>query len=282
MSKSDVWMPLYIGDYLADTMRLTTLEHGAYMLLLMEYWRSGPLPDDDRALATIARVERKVWDREIGPALRRFFTKDGDVLRQKRMDTEREKMQRISNKRKAAAGERWGKDASSKGGSEPPSGASNSNANASAIGHATVDASDPNLQMLYAGVHPPASPSPTPKEEGSEATASGAAAPPDPPPSAADLLWREGVPILRHLTGKADGACRSLIGKLRRDARDDCPRVLMALQQARDMRPTDPVAWLMRAVEPRDAAGRQSAAPSKLGYLDAIVDFPSFAGETIQ
>ncbi len=54
-------MPLYVADYLADTGHLSTVEHGAYLLLIMHYWQKGGLPDNDRQLSSIARASLEQW-----------------------------------------------------------------------------------------------------------------------------------------------------------------------------------------------------------------------------
>lgn len=103
MSRTDTWMPLYVGDYLADTMALEAREHGAYLLLIMHYWRNGPLPDDDRALSGIARVDRKTWITDTGPIVREFFEPRDGKLHHKRIESERAKAVVVSGKKRAAA-----------------------------------------------------------------------------------------------------------------------------------------------------------------------------------
>jgi len=82
------WMPLYIGDYLRDTTRLTVAEHGAYLLLIMDYWVNGPPPDDDRELARIARTPLPVWRRYYRGQLSKMFTCQGGYWLHKRIDRE--------------------------------------------------------------------------------------------------------------------------------------------------------------------------------------------------
>jgi uncharacterized protein YdaU (DUF1376 family) len=93
------WMPLYIPDFLADTMHLTAAETGAYLCLIMDYWLHDGLPDDDRKLAQIARVPLTSW-RQMRPTIAAFFR---DGWRHKRVDAELKKMVGTMERRHAAA-----------------------------------------------------------------------------------------------------------------------------------------------------------------------------------
>lgn len=117
--KADVWMPLYIGDYLSDTMHLTTEQHGAYFLLIMAYWKNGgPIPADDSSLAATCRLSADAWS--IAKAvLSRFFTinHEESLWVHERIDKElsgaaENKQRRVLRAQKAAEA-RWGNDASS-------------------------------------------------------------------------------------------------------------------------------------------------------------------------
>lgn len=55
------YMPLYTADYRDATAHLSAAQHGAYLLLLMNYWAKGSLPTDDRMLARIACMSDREW-----------------------------------------------------------------------------------------------------------------------------------------------------------------------------------------------------------------------------
>ncbi|EEQ8052860.1 DUF1376 domain-containing protein [Escherichia coli] len=70
------YMQLYIADYLADTMHLSAEEHGAYLLLMFNYWQTGkPIPKN--RLAKISRLTNERWA-DVEPSLREFFCDNGD------------------------------------------------------------------------------------------------------------------------------------------------------------------------------------------------------------
>lgn len=113
MAKADIWMPLFIGDYLADTSRLTTEQHGAYLLLIMDYWRNGPPPDNAQVLSQITRLSPDAWS--ITQAmLKQFFSIEDCVWRHKRIDAEliaaKTNKEKAQAKAKVAADARWNKE----------------------------------------------------------------------------------------------------------------------------------------------------------------------------
>lgn len=95
------WMPLYVADYLADTRHLGAVEHGAYLLLIMHYWQTGGLPDDDTQLARIACCTAAEW-RKIRGVVANFFEPG---WKHGRVNDELLKAARISENRRGAAEE---------------------------------------------------------------------------------------------------------------------------------------------------------------------------------
>ena len=66
-------MRLFPADYLADTQHLTTEEHGAYLLLMMNYWQRGkPLDNSNNRLAHVCGMSIEQWI-EVQKVLQEFF-----------------------------------------------------------------------------------------------------------------------------------------------------------------------------------------------------------------
>jgi uncharacterized protein YdaU (DUF1376 family) len=97
------WMPLHIADYLKDTTRLRAAESGAYMHLIMDYWQNGRLPNDDRQLASIAKMTDAEWKRA-KPLLASYFGPNWSS--HKRIDKELQRAEEISGKRRDSAMQR--------------------------------------------------------------------------------------------------------------------------------------------------------------------------------
>lgn len=104
MSKH-LWMPLDIDAYLGDTDHLSLVEHGAYLLLIMRYWKDRGLPTDERLIARYAHMSVDQWA-ESRAVLAAFFD---DQWRHKRIDEELAKADEITSKRKSAAEQRHSK-----------------------------------------------------------------------------------------------------------------------------------------------------------------------------
>lgn len=248
--KVDAYMPLWIGEYLADTMGFKALQHGAYLLLLMAYWRSrAPLPDDDDELAGIARVTAAEW-KAIRPKLERKFQVADGLWKHKRCEREladaQARKQKASSKAKKGAQARWG------GGP----------------GQCQDDA--PSIAQALLATCPTTSTSPSPSES-SEAIASAAAAAPasvdnpkteDPPPAPAAVdrraAWR-GCGQWMLANGVAESTARELMGALLRDYSDVA---LDAMVQAPKQESTpDPKAYLIATA--KRLRGERATVPSQ-------------------
>lgn len=67
------YVQLYIADYLGDTAHLSTEEHGAYLLLIFNYWQRGKALDNtNNRLAYVTRLSEERWI-EVQKHLAEFF-----------------------------------------------------------------------------------------------------------------------------------------------------------------------------------------------------------------
>jgi len=218
-------MPLYVGDYLADTSHLSTAEHGAYLLLIMHYWRSGSLPADDLTLSRIARMSRADW-RKARSVISAFFQ---EGWKHKRIEFELTKAAKISESARC-------------GGKASGEARKNKNVTESTIKTNDRSTTVQRLANDQPTVREPLH-SPSQRKKDSEAYASAAGAAPEPvneEPKA--KLFRIGKTVLVSF-GVAEKRTGSLIGQWLK-TRDDPEGLLAAIQYARDQNVAEPVAYI--------------------------------------
>ena len=96
------FMKLYVSDYLADTTHLTTEEHGAYLLLLMNYWQTEkPLNNRNNRLAHVVHLSIQRWE-DVKQTLSEFFDITDDVWTHHRVDADLQAVLEVSTKRSFA------------------------------------------------------------------------------------------------------------------------------------------------------------------------------------
>jgi len=100
--------PLWTDAYLGDTTHLTTIEHGAYLLLLIVAWRSkeGHLPDNDDMLARYTKLGINHW-KKVRPILEPFFIVQDSVWVQLRLKDELTAVKLLSQNQSRKAKARW-------------------------------------------------------------------------------------------------------------------------------------------------------------------------------
>lgn len=86
--RSDMF-PFWTDAYLADTRHLTTVQHGAYLLMMITAWRAPlcRLKDDDKTMATITGLTKAQWLKHKDVLLQFWSLNDGH-WQQKRLTKE--------------------------------------------------------------------------------------------------------------------------------------------------------------------------------------------------
>lgn len=104
------YFQMWPRDYLADTRHLTTEQHGAYFLLMLEAWMRPEcsLPDDDAILARLCCMSDEEWKANKDVIMAFWtFKKRSKIWVQKRLQKEHEKAGEKRRKARDSAASRW-------------------------------------------------------------------------------------------------------------------------------------------------------------------------------
>ena len=105
-------MPFWTDAYLADTGHLSDAEHGRYIIMLIQLWRSPRqrFPNDDQWLARKFRRSVDEVKTELRPLIEELMQCDGNWITQKRLSREFSYVSARSEKQSARAKLRWKKE----------------------------------------------------------------------------------------------------------------------------------------------------------------------------
>ncbi len=111
--KTDIWMPLMIGDFRRDTYDMSPECGWMYLQLLMALWQNdGQISSNEDDLRNICRASRAEWDRNKLKLSRLFYDGPGcwmhngireQLARAKRVSATRSEIGKLANEK------RWGK-----------------------------------------------------------------------------------------------------------------------------------------------------------------------------
>lgn len=227
-------LPLWTDAYLGDTTHLTTIEHGAYLLLLMTAWRSSEcrLADDDRLLARYTRTTLGQWKR-LRPILEPFFKVRGGFWMQSRLTDEavavRQKKDAAAANGRASALKRKGRHSTERVVplNEATNEASTKNQLNQNQNHSSLDKSNDEVGQL---------------------------------PNPEQIMFDHGLAILAS-AGVPEAKARPILGKWKRDY--GAADVIVALGAAQREGAIEPVSYITAALKARVG----STAQPRLGSL---------------
>lgn len=237
-AKSDVWMPLFVADYLKDTRHLSCTEHGAYLQLLMHAWTNGgTIPSSDARLAIITGLAPRQW-KAVRPAVLGFWQLQGDgqAYTHKRVEQELERARKITEKRSKAgskgAANRWQSDGKSHG------------------------------KAITKGIANPSQndgPSHSPYSVSKDTDAEASKIDPD------KKAWQEAIAVLSQQGRMKEAQARSAFGRLLSANGLQARDMLPAIAQAITNQTQDPVSYLAKAaggVSQRRGGGTAAPTPA--------------------
>lgn len=150
-----LWIKIWLAENMRTTSRFSTIQFGAYMLIVRDYWMSGPPADDDVLLARITGLSVPEW-RKIRPAVEQLFEVAGGQWINPQIDADLEVMYETVRKNRArtakATGARWPKTV----GNGIRNGQRNGIRNASADGHKDFKSQNQRPQAKKDSVSAPA------------------------------------------------------------------------------------------------------------------------------